>query len=132
MTSPTEQAPAAGVETVARYAESWAVWGGEFRGMLQHPAGEWVKQTDAAAAIDALRATIADLEARLRTARADAWCEGRDAAAAAVAPWLSASHILLHAGEMTAQELRSVKAVVKACDSAIRALNPPEKPHDAS
>jgi hypothetical protein len=33
--------------------------------------------------------------------------------------WQRADHIRLHAGEMTAQEMRSVKAVVKAIEANI-------------
>jgi hypothetical protein len=37
-----------------------------------------------------------------------------------IAKWSSSGHILLHAGEMTAGELRTVKAVVGAIYSAIQ------------
>ena len=36
--------------------------------------------------------------------------------------WLNRSELLLHCGEMTAQELRTVTAVLKARAAAIRAL----------
>lgn len=38
----------------------------------------------------------------------------RERCRAIASRWLSADHIRLHAGEMTAQELRSVRAVVAA------------------
>jgi len=38
--------------------------------------------------------------------------------------WQQPSHILLHAGEMSAQELRSVIAVVKAITAALSSGKP--------
>lgn len=46
-------------------------------------------------------------------------------AAAVVAPWRNAQHLKLHAGECTAQEVRTVKAVLFAIDRRIRALATP-------
>jgi hypothetical protein len=37
-----------------------------------------------------------------------------------IAKWSSSGHILLHAGEMTAGELRSVKAVIGAIYTAVQ------------
>lgn len=56
--------------------------------------------------------------AALARARADALEE----ALAAIALWQSPSHVRLHAGEMTAQEMRSVQAVLGGIASRIRAL----------
>lgn len=46
----------------------------------------------------------------------------RDEVLEILALWSDANHIRLHAGEMTAQEMRSVKAVVGAITREVRAL----------
>lgn len=44
--------------------------------------------------------------------------------------WQQNSHIMLHAGEMSAQELRSVKAVVKAIEAEVAAVPSPDQQPD--
>jgi len=39
-----------------RYGEFWDGWGDEFRGMRQHPKGEWVKYADIKALLDERKA----------------------------------------------------------------------------
>lgn len=56
--------------------------------------------------------------AALQQARA----EERERCARVNEAWLNRSELLLHCGEMTAQELRTVTAVLKARAAAIRAL----------
>lgn len=48
------------------------------------------------------------------------WIKATKHAAAIADKWRTPSHIRLHAGEMTAQELRSVQAVAQAIASEIR------------
>lgn len=48
--------------------------------------------------------------------------ETTEAVKAIVEPWLSVSHMKLHAGEMSAQEVRTTQAVLNSIVAAIRAL----------
>lgn len=57
--------------------------------------------------------------ARVRSVASAAEGE-RERCAVIAEKWTTSGHILLHAGEMTAQELRSVKAVAKAIAAEIR------------
>lgn len=54
------------------------------------------------------------------TPRTDAWNAAIEFAAGIADDWTLPDHILLHAGEMTAQELRSVMAVARAIAAQIR------------
>lgn len=51
---------------------------------------------------------------------AEAELEERQRCAKVAKRWLKTDYILLHAGEMSAQELRSVKAVIKAVVAEIQ------------
>jgi hypothetical protein len=53
------------------------------------------------------------------------WLAGRDAAAEVAAKWQKTDHVLLCAGEMTAQELRTAKAVASAIEGVAGTLQPP-------
>lgn len=48
------------------------------------------------------------------------WEGAMEFAAGIVDKWTEAGHLLLHAGEMTAQELRTVQAVVRAIAAELR------------
>jgi hypothetical protein len=47
------------------------------------------------------------------------------AVAAILAKWQTTAHMTLHAGEMSAQEIRSVRAVLKAVSAEVMKLLPP-------
>lgn len=124
MTSPTEQAPAAGVEAAGWRWRPLGVTDDVWSGGTSYPRfvdGWEIQPLYPQPAIDALRAIIADLEARLRTARADAL---EDAGAAAW--WATYNAAFGYNGATVCDE------IADAARDAIRALNPPEKPHDAS
>lgn len=62
------------------------------------------------------------LRDQIHRATREAYARGTEDAARVAEAWLKSGRIQLHAGEMTAQELRSVKAVVSAISKSVRSL----------
>lgn len=160
MTSPTEQAPAAGVEAVALRPIEQLI---DHACSLALGYGASGREDVRLEYLAAKAATIADLEARLRTAPTDEVVERHfreaEMAAASVSDNYALGHLTILRSDFAAIEARlrtaradtwregrdaAVKIVVKHSNDGgsswrltsrvaneIRALNPPEKPHDA-
>ena len=78
---------------------------------------------DAETGADIIARALMDQET---AAHARGFAEAREMAAKVNRAWLNAQELRLHAGEMTAQELRTVRAVLIARAAAIAALTPKE------
>lgn len=66
--------------------------------------------------------TLTQENAELRQALATARREALEEALATIRPWKKRDHLSLHAGEVTAQEFRTVVAVLISIEGSLRAL----------